>query len=233
MSETSKYNLSGAKFGGGFAGDEGTQIGGTFNDYVSSDAAKAEVTDTTAVKRILILAANPKTTQPLRLDEEVREIDAGLQRAKKREQFDLKQQWAVRVRDVSRSLLDYKPQIVHFSGHGGGDSGLALENETGEVQFVNAEALSGLFELFANQIECIVLNACYSEVQAAAIVQHIPYVIGMDKAIGDKAAIAFAVSFYDALGAGESVEFAYRLGCNAIQLAGIEEHLTPKLKKKQ
>jgi CHAT domain-containing protein len=107
-------------------------------------------------------------------------------------------------------LLDYKPQIVHFAGHGGGDSGLALENETGEVQFVNAQALAGLFELFANQIECVVLNACYSEVQAAAIVQHIPYVIGMDKAIGDKAAIAFAVSFYDALGAGESVEFAYR-----------------------
>jgi len=38
--------------------------------------------------------------------------------------------------------------------------------------------------------------------------------------------------FYSALGAGESVEFAYKLGCNVIQLDGIAEHLTPVLKKK-
>ncbi len=40
-------------------------------------------------KTILLLAANPKGTTPLRLDEEVREIDAGLKRAKYREQFVL------------------------------------------------------------------------------------------------------------------------------------------------
>ncbi|WP_333099339.1 MULTISPECIES: CHAT domain-containing protein [unclassified Microcoleus] len=128
--------------------------------------------------------------------------------------------------------MDYKPQIIHFSGHGAGDEGLALEDETGKVQYVDAEALAELFKLFANRVECVVLNACYSEVQAEAIVQHVPYVIGMSRAIGDKAAIEFAVGFYDALGSGESVEFAYQLGCNSIRLAGIVEHLTPKLKKK-
>jgi len=39
-------------------------------------------------KTILILAANPLDTKSLRLDEEVREIDEGLQRAKHRDQFD-------------------------------------------------------------------------------------------------------------------------------------------------
>lgn len=48
----------------------------------------------------------------------------------------------------------------------------------------------------------------------------------------DKAAIEFAVGFYDALGAGRSVEFAHKLGCAAIRLAGIPEQLTPILKKK-
>jgi Pre-toxin TG/CHAT domain len=184
-------------------------------------------------KTILILAANPKDTSHLRLGEEVREIDAGLQRAKKRELFDLEQRWAVRVQDVYQSLLDFKPQIVHFSGHGTGDDGLVLEDETGKTQLVHTVALAGLFKLFASNIECVVLNACYSEVQAIAIAQHIPYVIGMNKAIGDKAAIKFATGFYCALGAGESVEFAYKLGCNVIQLDGIPEHLTPVLKKKQ
>jgi hypothetical protein len=35
-----------------------------------------------------------------------------------------------------------------------------------------------------------------SQVQAEAIAQYIPYVIGMNQAIGDKAAIEFAVGFY-------------------------------------
>ena len=87
--------------------------------------------------------------------------------------------------------------------------------------------------MFTAHIECVLLNACYSEVQADAIVQHIPYVIGMSKEIGDKASIEFAIGFYAALGAGKSIEFSYQFGCNAIQLAGIPEHLTPVLKKKQ
>lgn len=184
-----------------------------------------------AVKTILILAANPKATSSLRLDEEVREIDAGLQRAKKREQFDLKQRWAVRIRDVSQALLDFKPRIVHFSGHGSGDDGLLLEDAIGNMQFVDGEALAELFKLFADHVECVLLNACYSEVQAGAIVKHIPYVIGMNRSIGDKASIEFAVGFYNALGAGESIEFAYQFGCSAIRLSGSFEHLTPVLKK--
>ncbi len=51
----------------------------------------------------------------------------------------------------------------------------------------------------------------------------------MKKEVGDIAAIEFAVAFYDALGAGRSFEFAFRFGCNAIQLASISEHLTPQL----
>ncbi|NES19913.1 MAG: CHAT domain-containing protein [Symploca sp. SIO3E6] len=129
-------------------------------------------------------------------------------------------------------MLDVKPKFVHFSGHSNGEAGLALEDKMGKTKLVNSEALAGLFELFADQVECVVLNACYSEGQAEAIAQHIPFVIGMDKAIGDSAAIEFAVGFYDALGAGESVEFAYKLGCNAIRMAGIPEYLTPVLKKK-
>ena len=79
-------------------------------------------------------------------------------------------------------------------------------------------------------MECVVLNACYSEIQAEAIARHIDYVIGMKKGVGDAAAIEFAVAFYDALGAGESVEFAYKLACNAIQWAGLPGHLVPVLK---
>ncbi|MHC5718728.1 MAG: CHAT domain-containing protein, partial [Nostoc sp.] len=184
------------------------------------------------MQTILILTANPKGTSQLRLDQEVRDIAEGLERAKKRDQFVLKSKLAVRPRDIQRAMLDINPSIVHFSGHGTGDEGLVFEDEIGLAKLVDGEALAGLFALFAEQIECVVLNGCYSEVQADAIAQYVNYVIGMKKAIGDKAAIEFAVGFYDALGSGKPVEFAYRFGCAAIRLAGIPEQLTPTLKKK-
>ena len=182
---------------------------------------------------ILILAANPKNTPQLRLDQEVREIDNGLQRSRRRDEFILKQAWAVRRSDFRRAMLDLKPNVVHFCGHGSREEGIAFEDENGLAQFMSAEALSGFFELFADKVECVILNACYSEVQAEAIAKHIPYVIGMNKAIGDAAAIEFSVAFYDALGAGESIEFAYKLACNAIQGSSMPEHLTPTLKSKK
>lgn len=182
--------------------------------------------------KILVLTANPVDTTPLRLDEEVREIDAGLRRARHREQFVIVEKWAVRIRDLRRAMLDESPQIVHFSGHGNTE-GIALEDNDGQAQLVNKEAVAGLFALFTNDVQCVVLNACYSAPQAEAISQHIPYVIGMSQEIGDRAAIEFAVGFYDALGAGRSVEDAYAFGCNAIHSQGIPEHLTPVLKKKR
>jgi hypothetical protein len=183
------------------------------------------------MKTILILAANPKNTTQLGLDEEFREIHGVLGRAGRQDQFVLKQQWAVTSRAVQTAMLDFNPQIVHFSGHGAGDKGLVFEDGTGQVKFVDAEALAGLFKLFAKQVECVILNACYSEVQADAIARHINYVIGMNQPIGDKAAIEFAVGFYNALGAGRIVEEAYEFGCNAIQMAGISEYQTPVLRK--
>ncbi|KYC37291.1 hypothetical protein WA1_47620 [Scytonema hofmannii PCC 7110] len=184
-----------------------------------------------SVKTILILAANPTNTSRLRLDEEVREIDEGLRRSNQREQFKLEQKWAVRSRDFYRAILDYQPQIVHFSGHGAGQEGLVLEDEMGQPAFVKADALVGMFEIFAtNGVECVVLNACYSEMQAEAISQHINYVIGMNQAIGDRSAINFTVAFYDTLAAGKDVESAFKLGLS--QLISLNEYSTPVFKKK-
>ncbi len=181
---------------------------------------------------ILFLAANPQGTVTLRLNRELRDISEGLQRSQKRDRFNLEKRSAVRPRDIQRAMLDVEPQILHFSGHGGGEAGLVFEDEVGNSKLVDGDALAGLFELFADRLNCVVLNGCYSEVQAQAIAQHIPYVIGMNGAISDQAAIAFAVGFYDALGAGHDVEFAFKFGCAAIQLDGCTEHLTPVLIKK-
>ena len=189
--------------------------------------------DLSLVKKILILAANPKLTPPLRLDEEVREIEEGLQRSKYRDQFEIKSKWAVRLRDIRRALLDHEPHIIHFIGHGR-DNKLLVEDEMGTPVRVSSQAFADLCELCSSHVECVVLNACYSSRQADAISKHINYVIGMRKGIKDKASIEFAVGFYDALGAGKSIEEAFKFACNAIKMIpNLPGHLTPVLKKKE
>jgi hypothetical protein len=190
------------------------------------------------VKKILILAANPKNTVRLRLDQEVRDIEEGLKLAAQRDKFSLQQKWAVRSRDISRAVLDFRPNIIHFSGHGSQTEGLSFEDEVGKEKFVTAEALGGLFKLFANHVECVLLNACYSEVQAKAIAQDIDYVIGMNEAIADKAALEFSIGFYDALARydpqydGDStIEFAFDVACSSISLAGVSGASIPVLIK--
>jgi hypothetical protein len=61
----------------------------------------------------------------------VREIKAALKLANNREQFEIVTSEAIRVEDLRRALLEHQPAIVHFSGHGSGSTGLALENNSG------------------------------------------------------------------------------------------------------
>ncbi len=204
------------------------------------------------MRKILFLAANPIGTSRLRLDQEVRGIDEGLRLSQHRQDFELVQRWAVRPQDIRRALLDENPNMIHFSGHGegAGTTGrtgenprglrplegtgnpighLIFEDNQGNPKPIDPTALANLFKLFAEQLECVVLNACYSQFQGEAIAQYVPYVVGTNKAIGDQAAIEFAVSFYDGLGAGRPIDFAFELGRNAIEMAGIGEALTPVL----
>ncbi len=111
-----------------------------------------------------------------------------------------------------------KPRLVHFCGHGTGERGLVVETTSGTSQLFSTSALANLFKLFSHQIECVILNACYSQVQATEIHQHINYVIGTTSAINDHVAILFSQGFYGALGEGKSIEESYNLGCNRIEL---------------
>ena len=180
---------------------------------------------------ILFLAANPMDTGRLRLEAEMREIEEGIQRASQRDNIAFTAKLALRIRDLSRSLLDAKPQIVHFAGHGTGPDGIVLEGNDGESVLVGNEALANLFALHRNTVQCVVLNACYSSEQAEAISKHIPVVVGMTNVIDDDAAAVFAVGFYDAIGAGCSYEEAFLHGRNAIELHGLPGQELPLLLK--
>lgn len=179
--------------------------------------------------KVLFLAADPCDSARLRLGQELRDIRDNLNRSKHRDIFLLESRESVRPGDITQAIFDVEPQIIHFAGHGMKTGELCFEDIQGKTQPVQPEALANLFELVSAQVSCVVLNACYSEIQARAIAKHIPFVIGMNQSIGDKAAVTFAIGFYKALGAGRSFEDAHKFARVEIQLEGIPEHLTPVL----
>lgn len=176
--------------------------------------------------KILFLAADPSDDSRRRLGQELRDIKEKLQLAQERG-YQLEQRDSVRVEDITQAIFEVNPQIIHFSGHGKNTGELCFENKVGQTQAIEPEALADMFALLKEQVNCVVLNACYSKIQAEAIAEHISFVIGMNDTIGDAAAIAFAVGFYKALAAKRSIEEAYKFGCVEIRLQGISEHLKP------
>ncbi len=182
--------------------------------------------------RILFLTAEPTDQAKLRLGQEIKNIRIELERSRyKQEQFVLEECWSVSPEDIRYQISKFQPRIVHFCGHGTSSGELCFEDKVGKTKPVRPEALAALFELVGEQVRCVVLNACYSDIQAQAIAQHIPFVVGMNNAISDNAAISFAVGFYGALASGASYEKAYKVACVEIQIRGSSEELTPILRQ--
>jgi hypothetical protein len=164
---------------------------------------------------ILFLAAN-SVNRPLDLDWEIKRIEADLRAAKERDRLEFKLVVAATIDSMMQAMLDDSPTIVHFSGHGQTE-GILLRNEAGQSQLVSGKALASLFKLFRETVNCVVLNACWSEPQARAIREHIPHVIGTRAQIADDNAVAFSTGFYKAIGAGRDVPFAYEMGLARVQ----------------
>jgi|GEM_PF-3134308 len=201
------------------------------NSMIPKSANSIKKASKRGKEKILFLSSNPSNTSRLRIDKEARDIEEGLRRANKRDSFDFEVKLATRSRDLSRAILDENPQILHFSGHGEVE-GILLEDENGTSKIVTTEALSGLFSLFGDTIKCVILNSCYSESQAKEISRHIPFVIGMSKAVPDNTAISFSTSFYDAIGAGKEIEFAFKFAITNIGLEGLTGNQIPVLLKR-
>lgn len=188
----------------------------------------------TQQQKILILAAIP---HGLRLDKEIRSIEECIRRTIRRDMFEVDIRTAVRPQDIRRAIAEEKPQIVHFCGHGLEDGSLLLEDDGGHDKAVPPEGLASLFELHADYVDCVLLNACHSVKSAEAISEYINYAIGMNQQIQDKSAIGFAQGFYDGLGyttpENQNVfQRAFQEGLVAIKLESLSQAQIPVIKTK-
>ncbi len=201
--------------------------------------AAAVVGTGTSTGTILFLAANPTDTAKLQLDREFIQVLKNLE--DKKVAYDLRSEFAVTPSLLQSALLKYRPRIVHFSGHGDGgngdvpksgdtraagklppnQAGIVLQTPDGKSQLVSGAALANLFKVCLRifKLEVVLLNACSSEEQALAIFNiGVPYVIGMNTAVKDSAAIQFSAKFYEGLASEGDVEIAFELAKAGVML---------------
>lgn len=179
--------------------------------------------------KVLFVAANPVTTKRLKLDEEIRAIKEKIRAAEHRDLVELIPILAARPDDLLQSLNEHKPQIVHFSAHGDPSGEIILVDDRGLPKAVSTWALTDLFKTLKDNIRIVVLNACYSQLQARAITEAIDGAIGIDNTIKDRDAIIFAASFYRAIGFGRSVQEAFDQSNAALSLQGNTQGNRPEL----
>ena len=178
-------------------------------------------------KRILIFSAEPKDEKRIRVSEEVREIQNAHKNSQYTDTFDVHYCPATQIRDIRKEMLSIRPNIVHFCGHGQGEGGIAFEDDGGNAFYVDSSAFGDFLGNFKDTLECVILNVCYSEVQAVEISKHIRYVICNRTEIQDSFAIKFSSSFYEIFFSTGSYNDAFRLACAELKMQGLQEDMLP------
>ena len=114
--------------------------------------------------RLLVLAANPKATARLKLEEEAAAIAAALGEEGGNRRYQVTTVEAVQAGACTKLLLDNRPRILHFSGHGNPDGSLRFLDGVGLPQPVAPTALAAWFAAVPDEArpDCVVLSACYT-----------------------------------------------------------------------
>jgi CHAT domain-containing protein len=177
---------------------------------------------------VLFLAANPRDTTWIGLDEEIRLVDHKLRASEHRDAVTLKAAWAVRPDDLLQALNRFRPHVVHFAGHGNEDE-IALQDADGNSKPISTDLLVQLMQLMIDNVRLVVFNTCQSRTHAEAVITHVDVAIGMNASIDDEAARVFSAQLYSAVGFGRSVQQAFEQARLELQLQGIPGAATPEL----
>jgi TPR repeat protein len=183
--------------------------------------------------KVLFFAANPLSTSRLEIGREARDIEEEVMMSLRRDAVEFRSCWATRTQDMRRALLREKPDIVHFSGHGGSE-GLIVEASDGRgAHRVGAAALKEFFQAFRGQTRVVVLNACHSQPQAEAIAEVVECVIGTPSKIQDPAARAFSTAFYSSVAFGQPVQAAFDQARAALKMDDYPDGERPVLEHRK
>jgi CHAT domain/TIR domain len=170
----------------------------------------------------------------LDLEREARALERALRESGRASSFELKTAWAVRASELTSQLKEFRPHVVHFSGHGERD-GIVLLGDDDQPQSVPVKALGRLFELLRGgegtrvDVRLAVLNACWSAEQARELAPSVGCAVGMRRPVEDETAIAFSATFYRRIAEGETLRRAFEFAKNGLDLVRLSGSDIPQL----
>jgi len=165
-----------------------------------------------AKKHVLFVSSSPINSSALNTGIEARGIEEILRKSG----YTFKAIQYSRPADLTQAILEQRPDILHFSGHGLNGQ-LALEGNDRVAKLITTDTIVRL--LRAKQVTGIVLNACDSAINQKPLLTVADWVIGMKQEVQDPTAIAFSDGFYRAIAADEPIDTAFDI---AIANAGME-----------
>lgn len=174
------------------------------------------------IMKVLVLNATPDDQTRLRVDKEAAQLKEQLQKVKNPTQnLEVIHCFATRLDQIQEEILNNKPDIIHFSGHGSVGE-LFFEDRQGNSVTLSSERLGDILKVHGG-IECVLLNACFSEGMAQACLDHVSAVVGTTDTINDTAATNFTRGFYQSLAHGKDYHDAFQMGQLEVKFADAVE----------
>ncbi|NUO41182.1 MAG: hypothetical protein HOV82_04005, partial [Streptomyces sp.] len=136
---------------------------------------------------VLCLLAGPREASRLQLRHEYRTIEEAARRGRRRV-LDIRLSAATRRRDLIPALIEHKPDVLHFGGHGSTDGDLLLEEDDGSVAPVSAKALAAVLDAVGG-VTVAVLNACHLGRYLDVVRPFVGEVIGAPAKLNDEDAL--------------------------------------------
>jgi hypothetical protein len=225
-------------------------IRNSIKDFITTLNEKDNSKSNLSREMILFLGANPIDTPQMAIRDEFIVFFNVISNSKAMS-LNVKTDLAINSVDLSNIIVENRPRIIHFSGHGARGAGqntsestrqigdIEMENgivlkdkNTGMAKLVTGEALSELFSICKKlfDLQIVFLNACYTEEQALNISKNGIYVVGHSEAITDESAIIFSKSFYENyVNPFLNIEDAFSLAKNVLSLEGRKDAHLPIL----
>jgi hypothetical protein len=162
---------------------------------------------TRAKLKIALLVTNPDSRTSLQTGVEARYIDEGIRLGGKTGEVDLKIVPAPTLSTLLDTLNSYRPDVLHFSGHGGGRTLLFDNEKAGDDggTVLDFDMVARVVGATSTSPKLLVLVACDTVDGVDQFLDSIPVVIAMADAIDDDAACEFSRRFYQTLSAGETI----------------------------
>jgi hypothetical protein len=157
--------------------------------------------------KIALLVTNPDSRASLQTGIEARYIDEGIRLGGGHREIDLKIVLAPTLDTLLDTLNSYRPDVIHFSGHGGGKTLLFDNQKAGDNggTVLDFDMIARVIGATSAAPKLLVLVACDTVDGADQFLDAAPAVIAMADEIDDEAACEFSRRFYQSLSAGATI----------------------------